>query len=244
MRMTKEEEKYFHDKIYFALYEWRLLLAEKEIDTNFRILRSMQDPFTSLRVKKIDQLDSQRKKDTFMAFIKRFYDHDIFPHLKLTDYDRELIDHILNYPPLAPLEEIYDVDKSIEYEEKKRLYGKKIYRQKLFNRIKKKVKEEFKTEFQMHGSEMIDFQTIFTDRLKVNTTIFIDNRDYNYTHNFYIDDRQVMLNCNHATLIGFPSRWLIHQEEDIDITLNTIWSFCQEFFEEAGKILRTLDLDV
>jgi hypothetical protein len=231
MRMTKEQAKYYYDKIFIALYEWRLLLSENEIENDFRILRSLQSLSIDSMVKKMSLLDTQRKRETFTALIKRFYDHDLYPDLKPTTYEQELLDHILKFPKIGQYSVcIDDMNKVVEYEEKKKLYGKKIYRQKLFNRLKKKLKENFQVDFEASGNDSLEFN--------------IDNKDYDYYHNLYINDKRIMLLCNHANLIGFPSGWVIHQEEDIDNTLNLISSFCQEFYEKAGQIFSELDLRV
>jgi hypothetical protein len=244
MQTIKEKQKYAYNATMIALYEWRLLLAEEEISNNFRILRSLQRPNIDLMVKKMSELDIQTRKETCVAFVKRFYDHALYPNLKPTSHEQELLDYILNYTPLVYPECAYDMNKLKEYEEKKKLYGKKIYRQKLFNRLKKKLKENFKMKFETNDINIIEFNTFFTDKIQISTAMYVDNKNYDYYHNLYINGSRVQLACNHATLIGFPSEWVIHQEEDIDTTLNMIWSFCQEFFEKASRILSELDLDV
>jgi hypothetical protein len=244
MRITPAEQNFFYDKVAIALYKWRLHLVQQEIDSDFKILRSMQNPFTDFNVKKISQMDVHVQKETLTAFVKRFYDHNLFPELKISDYEQSLIDDILNPPQPAIYPECFcDMEKYVEYEQKKILYGEKIYRQKLFNRLKKKVKQDLNVSFEVSGNDFLEFNTDIRKGLKINTMFFSDTRDYSYCHNLYVDSELVMLRWDHANLLGFPSKWLIHQEEDIEIALDNIFGFCQEFFESAGKIISGLNLN-
>jgi hypothetical protein len=97
MKLSNHKTKLIHDAIQLELYEWRLQVAEQEINTNFIVLYSMKRPQIDLKIDRINQLNNQDRKLSLKAFVKKMYYHEYeIVEFKLTEDENNLISSIVN----------------------------------------------------------------------------------------------------------------------------------------------------
>jgi hypothetical protein len=238
VKLSEEKIELIHNAIYIALYDWRLHLAEQEINSEFYILSLMQRPQIELKIKQIIQLNHQQQKLTLQGLIKQTYSNQNITEFELTEEENNLILPLANLSPYT----IYP-DDSGDIDNHQYRPNKKIYRRKLFNRMKNKIQQyqELKADFHVYDS--CKFVTDIGNGFQIVTNISSDTMCYNYYQDVYKDNNRIKFLANYPVLVGLPCfGWAIYQDEDIEIALHTILECCQQFILKISEIINNLDL--
>jgi hypothetical protein len=181
----------------------------------------MKRPYIDVVVDRLEKLDNRQCHAFFNASIKRSYQHNSLKNFEISQIEKHLIESILRYGDKVYLEP-----------------NKKIYRRKLFNRIKKKFKNYPQHELSLRPNEYAEFTTSVSQEFKVFTSISIDTMCYDYYQDVYQNDCRIRFLANYPSLIGIYSYgWAIYNEEDIETVLQVILDCCQQFIAKITDLI-------
>lgn len=235
MELSTETIEFLYKTIYFSLYNWRLELANQEITSDFRILRSMQRPQIELQIQRLTKLSQQQQQATLTAFINKVYANNI-SGFKLSKHESELIELVTNLRPYTIWSDVLGDIHNPKYRR-----NKEIYHRKLFNRLKEKLKGNQGVNF--INNNFCQLSVNLSNNFQVRTTISIDTISYSYIQDIYKNNSRIRFLLNYPVLIGFPCYgWAIYQEEDIAVVLDIILNCCEQFIEKVREILTELYL--
>jgi len=235
MELSTETIELLYKTIYSSLYNWRLELANQEIKSDFRILRSMQRPQIELQLQRLTKLSQQQQQATLTAFINKLYSNNI-SGFKLSKHESDLIELVTNPKPYTIWSDVLGDIHNPKYR-----HNKQIYRRKLFNRLKKKLKDNQGVNFINHSLCQVSIN--LSNNFQVITTIYIDTISYSYIQDIYKNNSRIKFLLNYPVLIGFPCYgWAIYQEKDIEVALDIILDCCEQFVLKIREILAELYL--
>jgi len=196
MELSTETIELLYKTIYSSLYNWRLELANQEIKSDFRILRSMQRPQIELQLQRLTKLSQQQQQATLTAFINKLYSNNI-SGFKLSKHESDLIELVTNPKPYTIWSDVLGDIHNPKYR-----HNKQIYRRKLFNRLKKKLKDNQGVNFINHSLCQVSIN--LSNNFQVITTIYIDTISYSYIQDIYKNNSRIKFLLNYPVLIGFP----------------------------------------
>jgi hypothetical protein len=261
MKLSKTQIKCIKTEIFLQLYEWTLFLAVEEMNSDFYVLKSLQNSYVDLQMRRILQFDKAHQVEVLTAFVKSRYqdinstknklsqhEQDLVklidnPHqIEITNWDENSIqDAVQNYT-IHP-DDLYRISKDTEYRQKKQLSPKKVTVRTLFSKLKKTLSKDKCLRLDDYVSSFI---TEITDNIKLVTYIEADSHYgdccYSYYHDIYIYDNRLSLFLSYPSLIGFIPIWFIYHEDDIEVALDTIWSCCQQLIPKVTEVVNNLEL--
>jgi hypothetical protein len=243
------KEEFIESWIFLYLYDWTLSLAQEAITSDFRILKSMQDPALDLKIRRISQFNSNAQYEILTAFVKKKYE-SILPGFELSEQEQGMRNKILDprsRPYVIYPDDVYDVEKLAEYKNKQSI-SKKASRQKLFSKLKNRLTREIGVEYlvEIDKGQTCGFETKITEDFHVKTVILVERQIvaeckgfcYRYYQDLYRCGARIRLLHHYPGALNLSCEWLIHQEEDIENALDTIWSCSQAFIEKMREILK------
>jgi hypothetical protein len=259
MKLSKTKIKCIKTEILLQLYEWTLFLAIEEMNSDFHVLKSLQNSYVDLQMRRILQFDKAHQTEVLTAFVKSRYQDINSTKTKLSQHEQDLVklidnpyqieiknwdeDAIQNYK-IHP-DDLYCISKDTEYGQKKQLSPKKVTVRTLFSKLKKTLSKDKCLSLDISTGYVSSFNTEVTKNVKLVTFItagsFYGNCYYSYYHDIYIHDNHLSLFLSYPSLIGFIPNWFIYHEDDIEVALNIIWNCCEQLIPKISEVVNNFE---
>jgi hypothetical protein len=259
MKLSKTKIKCIKTEILLQLYEGNLFLAVEEMKSDFHVLKSLQNSYVDLQMRRILQFDKAHRIEVLTAFVKSRYQDINSTKTKLSQHEQDLVklidnphqieiknwdessiqDAIQNYT-IHP-DDLYRISKDTEYGQKKQLSPKKVTVRTLFSKLKKTLSKDKCLSLDIPIDYVSSFNTEVTKDVKLVTFITADSHYgdcyYSYYHDIYIYNNRLSLFLSYPSLIGFIPNWFIYHEDDIEVALNIIWNCCEQLIPKIAEVV-------
>jgi hypothetical protein len=269
MNLSKIQLELIREQIDIDVYEWSFSIVNREVDNNFSVLRSLQNPsrYVDLRIKRICELEKDQQRKVLQAFTKRQLQYRFAKkkregqsqnrevlNFDLSEEEQTLIALIENpraYDEHSHDHNNYDIDKLMEYKNKKQECKKKITIKTLFSGLKRKIIDEIKdVDIQTNASgNWLKCEFNITDAIRMSTDFSADvctfDRQYYYTysHNLFFDGQYICLSISYPGAINFTPKWSIYDETDLDSSLSTILNCYHFSIPRLIEVVKNLVVD-
>jgi hypothetical protein len=262
MNLSKLQLELIEEKIDIDLYEWSPSIISKEIDTNFSVLRSLQNPsqYVDLRIRRICELEKDQQRIVLQAFTKRQLQYRYAnPRRKTQSQSREawyfnLSDEEQNLINLIEKPRFYnghphdsnDIDKLMEYEKKRQECKKKINIRTLFSGLRRRVKDvdaqidtnDYRLVCESNITDAFRVSTIFS----ANVNAFDRRYYYTYSYGLSFNNQYVFLGVNYPGLINFIPNWFVYNEMNIDSSLDVMLDCHQCTMSRLIEIVKDIEV--